>query len=115
MGKYSWSDKETRRREERRPKPIKKIVNIPAKGKRLAKYGKLYTKMRKKFLEENSLCQCGEHGCTGFSTQVHHKKGRGIWLLIVQYWLAVCSNCHKFIENNPKEAKEKGYSLNRIE
>jgi hypothetical protein len=29
-------------------------------------------------------------------------------------WLAVCRNCHTFIEENPEAAKEMGFSESRL-
>lgn len=115
MGKYAWSDQQDKRREERRPKPVKQVLKLKPKSKRLAKEGKLYTQLARKFLEENCYCQCAAKGCTGHATQVHHKKGRGIWFLIVKYFMAVCDNCHKHIHNNDKESRENGWLLDRIE
>ncbi|WP_262885687.1 hypothetical protein [Myroides sp. LoEW2-1] len=42
-------------------------------------------------------------------------KGRvGSLFLDTRYWLAVSREGHRMIEENPKWAKEKGYSLNRL-
>lgn len=115
MGKFPWSDREAERRENRRPQPKEKVVKIAKRTEEGKRQDQLYSQMRKKFLSDNPLCQCCQPGCSTYSTQVHHKKGRGIWLLITKFWLAVCANCHEWIEKNPAEAKEKGFSLNRIE
>lgn len=73
-----------------------------------------YSKLRRKFLEDHSLCQARLHVCTKRSTDVHHKQGRlGSLFLDVTKWLAVCRACHTWIENNPKLAIEKGFSLSR--
>jgi len=45
--------------------------------------------------------------------QVHHKnKRRGEMLLDEAFWLAVCDEKHKRIENNLAWARERGFSLN---
>jgi hypothetical protein len=42
-------------------------------------------------------------------------KGRiGNLLTDPKYFLAVCRQCHNWIEEHPKEAKELGYSVSRI-
>ena len=114
MGKYKFSDKQDKRREERRPKPIKKIVKINQRSAKGRREDKLYSELRSKFLTEHPVCEARLDDCTGKTTEVHHKKARGIWLLIAKYFLPVCNNCHRWIETHPKEAKEKGFSLSRL-
>jgi hypothetical protein len=53
--------------------------------------------------------------CTQVSTDVHHMKGRiGDLLLDQAHWLSVCRGCHYWIEMRPQEAKELGFSINRL-
>ena len=75
-----------------------------------------YKKVREAYLESNPNCEAKLNGCTFESTEIHHKKGRiGNLLQDDTYFLAVCRNCHHYIELNPIEAKEKGFSLSRLE
>jgi len=60
------------------------------------------------------MCQAKTHVCTLKSTDVHHMKGRGKYLNDTSTWLSVCRTCHEWIENNPKDAKELGYSISRL-
>lgn len=113
--KYPWQKKQNERREERRPGKKVYKVNIARRSKKGVKDDRLYMEIRNNFLAEHPVCQCGADGCTGVATEVHHKKGRGIWLLIVQYFLAVCHVCHRKIETRPEWAKENGYSVDRVE
>jgi len=71
-----------------------------------------YKKVREVYLIANPNCErCGNE-----ATDIHHKKGRiGNDLINDNYFMAVCRPCHTWIENNPKEAKQIGYSLNRLE
>lgn len=49
------------------------------------------------------------------TTEVHHKKGRIESLLLDQrWWVALSSEGHKKVENNPEWAKENGFSLSRL-
>lgn len=73
-----------------------------------------YSKKRKIFLEEHPMCQAKLHQCTLKSTEVHHKKGRGKYLLDEATWLSVCRKCHDYIENNPEDALELGFTITRI-
>ena len=74
-----------------------------------------YSKRRIAFLAMHPGCQAKLEGCTGAATDIHHKAGRiGALLLLISKWLAVCRSCHRWIEENPVEAKELGYSEDRI-
>ena len=75
---------------------------------------KEYNKERKLYLKANNQCEAKLQGCKKVATQIHHKKGRvGKLLTDVRYWLPVCEDCHRRIEDNPKMAYEKGLSLKR--
>ena len=89
-------------------KPIKQ------KSKKMQVIELAYSKLRRKFLEENPICQAALHNCTLHSTEVHHKKGRGEYHLKVSTWLSSCRSCHMWIEEHPKEAIELGFSEKRI-
>ena len=116
MGKFPWSDKQDERREKRRHKPVKKIVKIKPHSTKGAKEDRLYNQLAKKFKEENHFCKAKLPGCTVYTTDVHHKKGRGIWLLIVKFFFPCCRNCHDKINVMPiEEAIEKGFSVRRID
>jgi hypothetical protein len=73
-----------------------------------------YSKLRRKFMEENPMCEAALHCCNGGATDVHHKKGRGQYYLAVSTWLSVCRPCHNYIEEHPEEAIELGFSEKRI-
>lgn len=84
-------------------------------SKKRQKQDRVYQTLRKVYLENHQLCKAQLGGCTGNSTEIHHKKGRTEQLLTdIQYFLPVCRNCHDFIEMNSKKAKELGLSLNRL-
>ena len=96
-------------------KPTVRQYPISKRSNKKAAEDRIYSTKRKKFLEENPMCQAHLPGCAGPSCQVHHKKGRiGSLYLDIEYWLAVDDSCHKWIENHPIEAKEMGFSLDRL-
>ena len=95
-------------------KPIKKIVKIKSKSTKLAALEKLYSKLRIDYLTKHSNCEAKLPICTFQATDIHHKKGRGPFLLDVSSWIAVCRVCHTWIELHPLEAKELGLSENRL-
>lgn len=86
---------------------IKKISS------KMSKLNSEYSKLRKKFLDDKPMCEAHVFKCTLKSTDVHHKKGRGKYHLDTSTWLSLCRNCHNWIENNPENAKELGFSENR--
>lgn len=97
-------------------KPKAKQLNkkpINKKSKKMITLDGAYSLLRKKFMEDNPMCQAALPGCTQQSTDVHHKRGRGEWYLIVKTWLSVCRQCHIYIEEHPIEAKQLGFSEER--
>lgn len=84
---------------------------IPQQSEKMKDNLKEYSRKKKKFLQENPKCQFPS--CNKPSTEIHHKKGRGKYLSVVQYFMAVCHDHHEWIEMNRGEAYEKGYLLNR--
>ena len=118
----------------------------PVSAKR-ARLNKIYSALRKKFLEEHPLCQhwLAENGWEqseqfgvvvfsnnthGFgvpytphamvlhfaapmSCDIHHRRGRGKYLLDVSTWMAVSREGHDAIHRDPKTSYEKGYMLPR--
>jgi hypothetical protein len=73
-----------------------------------------YSKKRLAFLALHTSCQGKLDSCKGIATDVHHKAGRGENHLKVSTWLPVCRSCHRWIEENPNEAKELGLSESRL-
>lgn len=63
---------------------------------------RVYHAVRRRYLEEQPKCVL----CGDYATDVHHKRGRGRYLLVVESWLPLCRPCHIWVENNPKEALE---------
>lgn len=68
-----------------------------------------YSMLRVKLLKEYPICQVKD--CNNLSSDIHHKKGRGKYLL--EHLLPVCRACHTQIESHPQWAYDNGYSLKR--
>ena len=95
------------------PKPkVQKPIN--PKSKKQVVLDRAYTLLRIPFLEQHPMCQAALPGCQGASCDVHHKIGRGKWLLVVSTWMAVCRTCHQWIELHPIEATEMGFRESKI-
>lgn len=60
------------------------------------------------------MCQAHLSGCATYATDIHHKAGRGEYMLDQSTYMAVCRNCHQWIELHPIEAKQKGFSVERL-
>lgn len=74
-----------------------------------------YTAAAKAFKQRHPVCQAQLPACTRATTEVHHKRGRsGGNLMDEATWLAVCRNCHRWIEEHPDDAKARGFSENRL-
>lgn len=94
---------------EPRQKKKRKRIPLVSESKKLDL--KLYAQAREEYLNENPIC---ERCHTKHSDQIHHKAGRVSSLLFnKKFFMAVCDPCHKYIEMNPNEAKEKGWSVLR--
>ena len=97
-------------------KPKLSSKPIARRSPKRAKQEGEYSKKAKAFKEEHSFCQaCLPNICTSKTNDVHHMKGRVADLLLdEEYWLAVCRSCHEWIEANPIEARDLGYSVSKI-
>jgi hypothetical protein len=75
-----------------------------------------YSKLRKLYLESHPFCEANLPGiCTAEATDIHHKSGKiGDDYLDVTNFISLCRACHVWVENHPIEAKELGFSKNRL-
>lgn len=87
---------------------------IAAKSKKMEELDKAYSKLRTIFLTKNPMCQAALPGCRHQAGEIHHKKGRGKWYLVVSTWMAVCRPCHMWIHEHPEEATELGFRESKI-
>jgi hypothetical protein len=76
-----------------------------------AKLDRQWHFLRDAFLLKNPICQCCKV-CE--ATEVHHKRGRGRFLLATETYMSVCWACHKLIHDNPAWATKKGYMISRL-
>jgi hypothetical protein len=88
---------------------------IKAKSDKMAALDQLYSVLRNKFLSQHPTCKARLTGCSMVATDVHHTRGRGKYYLDIVTWLPLCRSCHSYIELHPNEAKELGFSLNRLD
>jgi hypothetical protein len=74
-----------------------------------------YNALRIGHLSAHPMCEAHLENCTLRSTDIHHKAGRGEYLLDSTTFLAVCRTCHDWITLHSKEAIELGFSVLRLE
>ena len=79
-------------------------------SKALAKERRRYKKLRDEFLIGKSCVACEARGLpANAATEIHHCRGRlGRLLCDERFWMSVCTQQHRWIHDNPKEARELG-------
>ena len=93
-----------------KPKPIAKVSQVQLERLKRYKTARVF------YLLGHQTCEAQLDGCAGDSNQIHHQKGRiGDLLWNMNFFVALCDNCHRWIEIHPKQAKELGFSLNRLD
>lgn len=84
--------------------PLRKVSS------KRAKELKVYSELRKLFLPVRQYCEIFVDGCTRKATDIHHINGRnGKRLNDTSWWLPSCRNCHRFLHDHPKYARENGF------
>lgn len=75
---------------------------------------KQYRLLRDEYLATHKICEHPE--CSNPSEDLHHAKGRvGILLTDTRYFKALCRKCHRWVEENPTDAKSMGLSFSRLD
>ena len=96
-------------------KPTVVRKKIAARSPKKIKQDALYSSLRRKFLEENPMCQAHLPGlCLGQASEIHHRAGKiGSLYCDINNFLAICRPCHNYITIYSKEAIELGLSEKR--
>jgi len=111
-GHSSSCNREQRKAEERARRV--KIVTTAIKkvSPKMAAALQIYTKKKNKWLVGKMCAVYPDQK----AIEPHHMKGKATIELLLdeRYWLPVSRQGHNMIENNPKWAKERGFSLDRL-
>lgn len=107
---YCWQLKQVSQKE---PTKVQFKPIAPRSSKRV-KLDAEYSQLRKIYLTKHPMCEAALPKCTQQATDIHHKKGRGKYLLVVNTWMAVCRTCHDWIELHPVEATDLGFRESKI-
>lgn len=74
-----------------------------------------YNKLRDDFLKDNPYCQASVM-CHGLiATDIHHVRGKiGDKLTDTENFMSVCRQCHIWIHDNDKQARDLGFLKSRL-
>ena len=90
---------------------LKRINNVSSK--KLLELAK-YRIVRDQYLKDHPVCEF--YTCDCREVELHHGKGRtGDLLSNTDYFKSLCREHHRWVEENPVEAKELGLSFNRLD
>lgn len=95
-------------------KPAKPFRVIKKVSDKQAKLNAAYNAMATVYKKEHPMCKAQIIVCTGYTTDVHHKKGRGEYLMDATTWLPVCRACHDWIGTHHERAMELGLVESRL-
>lgn len=99
----------------RRKKGKPKTKINPFSSKKLSEIAK-YRPLRDKYMNEHKHCEAKIRGvCTHYSVDLHHVKSREFFLCDVSVFMAVCRQCHTWIEQNDAEAQKLGFKKSKHE
>ena len=90
---------------------VKKPTKIRRQSKRLEAKTRVYNRLRIELLKMNPRCAVYPHLR---ATEIHHSRGRNIYLNDVSTWVAVSHEGHQRIEMNPNWSRENGFTKSRL-
>ena len=74
---------------------------------------KVYRKNRDQYFKDHPVCEFPD--CNSTRIQLHHKRGHvGQYLTDQRYFCSLCGHHHRWVEENPTQAKEMGLSEDRL-
>lgn len=74
----------------------------------------VYNVAARLFKKNNPVCKARIKCIGSPTTDVHHRRGRGEYLLDESTWLPTCRLCHQWIEEHSEQAKALGLSESRL-
>lgn len=96
-------------------KPKKSWKKLNPISKKRQKDQKIYKDLMEDYMKQHPYCErCLKNGKFVRSTENHHKKGRGIYYLVVEYFCALCSPCHVLMKTQAKQMMREGWIIDRI-
>ena len=97
-----------------KPKVKRPKKAMPKVTKKRNQLNRQYMKLRAEYLRCHPNCEYFAH----FkeirpATEIHHRKGRGSFMLDTSTWMAVCTKGHQEIHFNTAESYKRGWMLPR--
>jgi hypothetical protein len=90
-----------------RKKPlVRKASPMKKESRKRTEALRIYRVLRKDYLLDHPLCECGRKGCRREpAVEIHHPEGRaGELLNQVDNFVAIARRCHNWIRDHQKEA-----------
>lgn len=91
-----------------------RTAEIKKVSTRQQKLNTAYNVQAKLYKKNNPVCKARIKCIGSPTTDVHHRRGRGQYLLDESTWLPTCRECHQWIETSPEQAKALGLSGSRL-
>lgn len=92
----------------------KKRKPIAAYSDKRKQVNRLYDARAGKFRKDHPDCAINSPNCTKRTQGVHHKRGRGKYLLDESTWLPACNPCNHYVEVHHQWAIDNGYKESRL-
>lgn len=87
----------------RQASPINKV----SKGRK--KVNANYYKQARAFKKKHPVCKIQSPDCTYNTEGVHHKRGRGAYLMDESTWMPACNACNAYVEAHDAWARKRGF------
>jgi hypothetical protein len=98
----------------RRPKKEKKRCRLRPYSLKRQAINKVYNPEARQFVKNNPKCAINSPNCTGRTQGVHHKKGRGSYLMDKSTWIPACNPCNDYCEDHSQWAIDNGHKESRL-
>lgn len=98
----------------RREVKEKKLYKIQPYSKSRQVVNRLYNARARIFRNNNPVCVINSPVCTKYTEGVHHRKGRGKYLMDERFWMPACNRCNGYIEDHSLWAQENGFKESKF-
>lgn len=88
---------------------VKVRTPIPKESVKRQQERQEYTEKRAAYLSTHTFCEF--EGCHRLASEIHHKAKRGANYLNEDTFFAICRTHHRWLHENPAEAREMGLLL----
>lgn len=101
----------------KRSQPLQRYTRLQSASRKYSQKLRCYSVRRRAFLAIHSNCELGpvlhaadiQTDCWHRSSQIHHMRRRGKYLLDESTWRASCGGeCHRWVETHANQARDLG-------